>query len=283
MQKRTYNDGVFSESNDVLISARDTSLLMGHGAKQEVLVVNKKPILLDHVIKSFINSTEIEGVKPKESAEEIKKIIYEMIDSIHANNYCICLLSTGGEFENCVSGKTSFRSKLGNHRLIINSREDIHHLSFSELDGIKLHSHHVVRHNPAANHTSHSHALSMSDTYDSNQAFTGLGINASEHITCADFANFFAFSNGKFCTPKEGIYKGTARKIIIEICEKIAPIEERVIAYSEIKDFKGAFITSLQTGLLPVKQIDKIKINDGKVCPEILELRKMYQDYLINH
>jgi branched-chain amino acid aminotransferase len=88
-------------------------------------------------------------------------------------------------------------------------------------------------------------------------------------------SNFFAVKGGELWTNEEGVLSGITRLLVLDEAVRIElPVNFRSITITEIHDLEEAFITSSSRGILPVKQIDEVRVGDRKpvspgqsVCP----------------
>lgn len=101
------------------------------------------------------------------------------------------------------------------------------------------------------------------------QAKAGGAIEAiyvcGDHVMEGTTSNFFAVIGDQIVTTNQGILLGITRKVILELAEKIAPIEKRPIHKDEISLFEEAFITASNKEVMPVAQIDQQRIGKGKI------------------
>jgi branched-chain amino acid aminotransferase len=92
-------------------------------------------------------------------------------------------------------------------------------------------------------------------------------------------SNFFAVINGELWTAEKGVLSGITRRITLEEANhlglkvRFAPISVKVLP-----DIEEAFITSSSRGILPCKQIDKIRIGAGKPGEITKQLMTCYLD-----
>jgi branched-chain amino acid aminotransferase len=78
-------------------------------------------------------------------------------------------------------------------------------------------------------------------------------------------SNFFAVLNGTLKTAGAGVLEGITRKYVLKVAEIIGvPVSFNPVRMDEVPNLQEAFITSSSRGILPVVQIDRIVIGDGK-------------------
>jgi branched-chain amino acid aminotransferase len=94
-------------------------------------------------------------------------------------------------------------------------------------------------------------------------------------------SNFYAILDGKLRTANEGVLKGISQQIIFEIAPAIIPLDLRPVHVSEIPQFSEAFLTSSSRGIIPVVEIDGIRI--GKVGEVTKKLIDAYRAWMKAH
>ncbi len=105
-------------------------------------------------------------------------------------------------------------------------------------------------------------------------------ISSKGEILEGTTSNFFGVKNGKLITPAAGeILLGITREVILRLC----PCEARPILYEELKELDEAFFTSSNREILPVVQIDGIKIGSGKVGPMTQDISRLFREYTNNN
>ncbi len=92
-------------------------------------------------------------------------------------------------------------------------------------------------------------------------------------------ASFFCVLDGKVVTPPigTGILPGITRQVLLrEMKKRKLPFREGDIYPKDIPRMTEAFLCSSIRGPVPITQIEKRKIGDGKVGPIYRELREVY-------
>ena len=96
-------------------------------------------------------------------------------------------------------------------------------------------------------------------------------------------SNFFAILSGSLCTVGEGVLAGISRRIVLNICRNVLPLELRAPKQGEIAVFEEAFLTSSSRGIIPVVEIDGVPIGDGQVGSSTKVLRQLYEFWVAAH
>jgi len=140
-------------------------------------------------------------------------------------------------------------------------------------NGIKLLLEEYIRDFPTAKTTDYFFILSLKNKLKEEEAFDTL-FQKDGWISESSRSNFFIIDQrGKLCTTEDGILEGITRKKLIESCEGIEEVEIRPISVEELADAKEAFLTSSVKRVIPIRQIGKQVIGDGKPGHRTLELR----------
>jgi branched-chain amino acid aminotransferase len=140
-----------------------------------------------------------------------------------------------------------------------------------------------ARHNPAAKTTDWMHARNalanamppgIYDTFlldENGRILEGLG------------ANFYAILDGELRTAGDGVLLGIAQQIVLEIAPPILPVRREAVQVRQIADFSDAFLTSSSRGIVPVVEIDGIRIGAGVPGEKTLALLTAYRAWVNAH
>ncbi|MBI5206956.1 MAG: aminotransferase class IV [Candidatus Firestonebacteria bacterium] len=114
-------------------------------------------------------------------------------------------------------------------------------------------------------------------------AFEGIMLNSDGYITEGSISNIFIIKNFKLITPSinTGILEGIARNTIIELASRAnLTVFEELIKPEELYEIDECFLTNSVRGIIPVNQIDDIKINNGLIGHYTLKLQEIYTQYV---
>jgi branched-chain amino acid aminotransferase len=96
-------------------------------------------------------------------------------------------------------------------------------------------------------------------------------------------SNFYAILNSELRTANEGVLKGISQQIIFEIAPAIIPLNLYPVHHSEISQLSEAFMTSSSRGIIPIVELDGIRIGSGKVGEVTKQLLSAYANWLKEH
>jgi branched-chain amino acid aminotransferase len=90
-------------------------------------------------------------------------------------------------------------------------------------------------------------------------------------------SNFFCVIDNTLITPNQGVLDGITRQLILEIADRDGvPVQFRSANIAEVSSFQEAFITSSSRGVLPIVQIGRTSIGNGKPGKLTKILSKLY-------
>ncbi len=96
-------------------------------------------------------------------------------------------------------------------------------------------------------------------------------------------ATFFAFKNGTLYTCcSDEVLIGITREVVLKLSLPHFPIEKHPLRYEEIGELEEAFITASNKEVMPVVQIDDLKIGNGKVGPKTQQIMNLFRAYTQN-
>ena len=109
-----------------------------------------------------------------------------------------------------------------------------------------------------------------------NQAFEALLINPSGYLMEASKANVFAIRDRELITPPdEFVLPGITRRYVLRACQqKDIPVAMRNIHRDELKGMDGLFLTGTSLHILPVCQVDELRLPPGNGI-----LKKIMQEF----
>jgi branched-chain amino acid aminotransferase len=91
-------------------------------------------------------------------------------------------------------------------------------------------------------------------------------------------SNFFAIQNSVLHTEEARVLIGVTRSLVLEVAKAVLPVSTEAMAFSQLRHVDECFITSVSREILPVVQIDLLKIGDGKPGPFTRRLMAGFAD-----
>jgi len=111
----------------------------------------------------------------------------------------------------------------------------------------------------------------------------GLLASPSGHLLEGLSSNFYAILGGVLHSAEAGVLAGIGRQVVYEVAPGIVPLSGEPVAVADIPRLAEAFITSASRGIVPVVEIDGLRIGDGAPGPLTRALRGAYGDWVSAH
>ncbi|MDE2853619.1 MAG: aminotransferase class IV [Chloroflexota bacterium] len=96
-------------------------------------------------------------------------------------------------------------------------------------------------------------------------------------------SNVYVLLDGALHTAGSGVLAGISRLILREVCGGIVPLRMEAANMADADHFSEMFLSSSSRGIIPVVELDRIVIGDGRVGPTTLALREAYQQWVEAH
>lgn len=275
MKKYSYAGGRIILSSKIVVPINDLAVLRGYAVFDFLKTVHGKPFLWQEHWRRFLNSAAALGLKVPVNERGVKKIIFELLKKNKTSDASIRLLLTGGASVDGLSlGKPNFFILM----------EDLH--QFPErcfTRGAKLITQEYERVLPEAKTTSYIIAVRLQGAKKKAGASEILFTSRGRVLECST-SNFFIVKKGKVITAPEGILFGTIRNKVIELAREAGiVVEERELKTSELKTADEAFLTATSKDVMPIVQIDQMKIADGKIGPVTKKLMQLFAEFVARH
>ncbi|MCB1111017.1 MAG: aminotransferase class IV family protein, partial [Chlamydiia bacterium] len=239
MKTLTYINGQFLEEPQ--ISALDLSVLRGYGVMDYTRTYGGVPFRLRAHLERFVRSAELMGLEVPESIERMEAIVLELIKRGGFEESGVKVVLTGGGSEDQLmpTGTPLFFAVVYSHVPFPKRYYE---------EGADLVTFQYQRHLPLAKSTQYGPTIVA---LKKSQALDVLFYDEQGWIRETGTANFFAVKGGKILTPEKGILEGITRDVVMELCD----VEVREIHLQEMEEFEGAFLTSSNKEVMPVRSI----------------------------
>jgi len=107
--------------------------------------------------------------------------------------------------------------------------------------------------------------------------YTSLLLDAAGNVLEGATSNFYAILDGVLYTAGEGVLPGIGQQIALEVAAEVLPVRRQPIHVNDVPRVSEAFITSASRGIVPVVEIDGIKLGDGTPGALTKQLRERYE------
>ena len=95
--------------------------------------------------------------------------------------------------------------------------------------------------------------------------------------TDKNISNFFIFKGDTLITPHQNILHGITRRVVLGLAEKEFKVEVRPLLVEELEEADEAFTTSTTKWVMPVVQIGRQIVGDGKPGVRTLKLLEQFE------
>ncbi len=272
MRRIAFLNGRFLKWEDALIHAEDRANNFGDGIYEVVVAYDGKPFYAkEHIDRLFYSASQIELRIPY-SPDEIMEIIERAIREADA------------EDENSMIYFQISRGFAPRDHAFPENAEPTFYLTvkpFSPMPmeerrrGVKTVTYPDIRWARCDIKSLNLLPNVMAREYARRRgALESLFVKDGVKITEASSSNFFAFVDGKLWTHplSNEILAGITRSIVLKLAEKLGiEVVERPIFLSMLEDIEEAFITSTTKEIIPVSQIDDLKIPVGERTLSLIE------------
>lgn len=273
MSNYCYFNGQILPEDAIRFQINDLGILRSYSVFDYLRTYNFTPFRLSEYLTRFENSVKSIDLSLPISKEEITEKIDELLfwRADKTKEVGIRLLMTGGYSEN------GFNAPENPNFLI--RIEDLRPKPDDYYEqGVKVITHEYQRELPEIKTTNYSRALIIQKAMEVKKAVDAL-YHLDGNISECTRNNFFLFKGNTLVTPKTNILRGITRKTVLELAASKFQIEERDIYLEELKEGTEAFKTGTNTLVLPVIQIDELKINKKQVGPNTKAMMQMFADF----
>jgi branched-chain amino acid aminotransferase len=135
-----------------------------------------------------------------------------------------------------------------------------------------------ARHNPASKTTDWLHNRRQIALPEG--IYEGLLVDDEGKILEGTNSNFYAILDGELRTAGEGVLPGIAQQIVFAVAPDILPLRKEAVNVNDIPRLSEAFITSSSRGIVPVVEIDRMAIGEGKPGACTKALRQAYMAWV---
>lgn len=265
-----YLNGEFLPKDKCFFHISDLSIQRSYAVFDYFLFIEETPLYLEDYLTRFRNSVGMMGLVLPHGDEELRNIVVELIRINGTFEGGIKFIYTGGYAENGYDGEHP-------NFLIMHMPIPIVDQKYYD-QGIKLILQEYVRDFPTAKTTDYFFSLSVKKQIKEANAFDLL-YHKNGIISESSRSNFFIIDNeNNVCTTEKDILFGVTRKNLIRAIEGKYNVINRPIRVDELPEVKEAFLTSSVKRVIPITQIDDLKIGSGKPGEVTLDLRSLLHE-----
>lgn len=244
----------FVPTDNALVNITDLAVQRGYGIFDFFKTIDGKPVFLEDHLDRFFRSAVLMRLGVKQSRDEIRNKIDQLIEKNALSDSGIKIILTGG------FSPDGFNITEPN--LIISQSEFQIPRTMSE-KGVGVITHEYQRQFSNAKTLDYLQAIWLQPVLKEKNADDVL-YHSKGLIRECPRANFFIVTrDNKVLTPESDMLKGVSRKYIMEISAGMFETEARDVSLEELRNAKEAFITSTTKNILPVVQVDGRTVGNG--------------------
>ncbi|MEM6318326.1 MAG: aminotransferase class IV [Bacteroidota bacterium] len=255
-----------------VINIQDLGFLRGYSVFDFFRIYKGQPVFIEDHLARFERSAEKLGLEiPYTKAELVEKIV----DLAKANQMDfggIKLILTGGYSAN------GFLPAKPNFVMLASQLTTYPESVFTK--GVKLMAYQYTRETPYTKTTNYLMPISLQKEIEEAEAFDVL-YHDGTYISESARSNFFIVNQaGTIVTPDKNALEGITRKQVLAIAQKHFDVEIRPITLKETRAAREAFMTSSTKGVMPVRQVDFWRINQGIIGDTTKRLMQLFQQHV---
>ncbi|PVD50773.1 amino acid aminotransferase [Terrimonas sp.] len=251
-----YINDHFLEEDKAAVNVNDLAVQRGYGVFDFFRTRDNKPLFLDDYLDRFFNSAKTLFISLPVNREQLKNVIYALIGKNNIPESGIRITATGGY------SPDGYTPAQGN--LIIQQQPLIPVSEEKKEHGIKIITHEYMRDLPAVKSINYVMGVWLQKQVKEKQADDVLYVK-NNLITEFPRSNIFMVNGGgKLLTPANNVLAGITRKKVLALAPEILPAATADIPLHELKNAAEVFMTSTTKRILPVVEMDGIKIGDGR-------------------
>lgn len=267
-----YLNGHYLPLKQAGVSPLDLGFLRGYALLEVMRTYQGQIFCFSDHYQRLTQGAKILHLRLPLTANQLEQVIYRLINLNNLPEAKIKIVLSGG------IGKDDL--VLGPKPTLFLGVESLHLYPSSWYQtGVKLVTLNYERPNPDLKLTNYVEAIRYHDWMVNQKAAELLYVNRGLVLECAT-SNIFFFKNNTLITPREGVLGGVTRKVVIKLAKKRFPVSLRTVSLKELLKADEVFITSTTREILPVVQINKVKIKNGQVGEKTRILSSDFQNFL---
>ncbi|MBX2816405.1 MAG: aminotransferase class IV [Saprospiraceae bacterium] len=264
-------NGSLRPTQEPTVCLEDIGLLRGYGIFDFFPIAFGRAVFEEDYFARFFRSAKEIGLHVPVTAEELSQQVRLLAEANAVDHGYIRLVLTGGDSEN---GYTP-----GKPNLYLMQYPSIDYPPEVYHNGIRLLLQRHHRSTATIKSLNYANALRLRNLLAEGGA-VDLLYHDGRNIQETSRANFFIVDDaGTLCTSQKTILAGITRSKVLELASTLMNVKIGALPLEKISRAREAFITSTTKGVLPVTQIDDLKINDGLVGAASKELGASFENY----
>jgi branched-chain amino acid aminotransferase len=263
-----YFNGAIIPVEQASVNINDLALLRGYGLFDYFRTYNGVPFQWDWYWARFTRSADVLRLPVAMTQAQTAEVLAELYRLSDQPDIAYRFVLTGGYSPDSVS-------VVEPNWLIIaeNLPKDNPEGRYR---GIKVLPFEFVRDLPELKSTNYLHMIRLAAEMKS-QGAADLLYHKDGEVSELTRSNFFIFKGDTLITPHQNILHGITRRVVLELAEKAFKVEVRPLLVEELEEADEAFTTSTTKWVMPVVQIGRQIVGDGKPGVRTLKLLEQFE------
>jgi branched-chain amino acid aminotransferase len=267
-------DGQFLPDTEAFISVKDIAVLRGYGVFDFMRTYNRRPFQLEEHVERLFNSAGHIGLEIRHSKEDICRIVREALKrNPHLTEANVRIVHTGG-----ISSDGVFPEGKGKLIVCVTKREEPPASWYVE--GVKVITVQIERSIPEAKSINYMSGVIAGMRARKEGAVEAVYVDRGSHLLEGTTTNIFFFKGGRLITPGEGILSGVTRTVILDhLVKDHFDIDLRDVKTTELPAIDEMFLSASNKEIVPVINVDGVKIGNGKPGPSTKTIMRLFTEY----
>lgn len=278
MNRFCYYNGAIVELGEVKISPYDLGFMRGYGIFDAMRTINGTLFCFDEHWDKFEKSAQDLGLRLPITKDDFREAVDVLLKKNNLNEGAIKTILTGGESDNGFN-------KLENSTLLILVDDLNKFLVVPEFyeKGWKIIFLESQRFLPEIKTLNYLIPIKNQDNKIARGAQEIVYKKDGKILECST-SNIFMVKDGVVVTPREDIFLGTVRNLVVKIARNNGfEVEERDITMDEFLLADEVFLTATYKKIIPVVDVDGTMVKNGQVGEKTKELMRLLNEFIENY
>lgn len=272
-----YNvNGEIVPVENAVINVQDLGFLRGYSVFDFFRIYKGQPVFIEDHLDRLERSTASLGIEIPYSREVLITKIIELARANKLDNGGIKIIITGGYSTN--GFLPAAKSNLVMTASLLPTYPPHYYTK-----GVKLMAYEYVRDTPYTKSTNYLVSIKLNKEIQEAEAFDVL-YHMDGIISESARSNIFIVDDlGTIITPEKDALEGITRKNVLAIAQKHFKVEIRPISLKEMRLAKEAFMTSSTKAVMPIRQVDFWRINEGVIGDTTKKMMQLFDQHVENY
>ncbi|MBA3011528.1 MAG: aminotransferase class IV [Proteobacteria bacterium] len=268
-----YIDGEFVDDEKAVVSAKDITVLRGYGVFDFLITYNKRPFFVEEHVARLENSAGQIGLVLGHTNQDICKIVVQTIgkNPLHTESN-IRIIYTGGTSPDGVTPQ-------GNGILMVMVTPKFQLPPWWYTDGTKIITVDMERFIPTSKTTNYLSAVFAQQKAHKTGAVEAIYKDRKNRLLEGTTTNLFCFKGDRLITPPDNILPGVTRRVVLDLTKDKYKLELRHVDADELNQMDEIFITASNKEIVPVIQVDDLRIGTGKPGDKTAHVMALFKAY----